>query len=146
MAEIATSYPNETVTATGTKRIFLVEDDLDDQELIIDAITAIKDSIVVDTQTKGNKAILHLLDLDEAQLPNLIILDYNLPELNGSEILEALSLHNRFDAIPKVIWSTSSTGQFEAKCLALGATAYLIKPSDLDGINKLAQRMVDLCQ
>src|SRR5689334_8119926 len=116
MPEIIESYPEKLTRTTGIKRIFLVDDDHDDQELIIDAITAIKDSIVADTQTNGNKAILHLLDLDDDQLPNLIILDYNLPELNGSEILEALSHHNRFDSIPKVIWSTSSTGQLEAKC------------------------------
>jgi CheY-like chemotaxis protein len=145
MTEDAEVFLNIKSNAIGMKKIFLVDDDLDDQDLIIEAINSITNNIDITTVTNGNKAILHLLDLANDDLPDLIVLDYNLPELNGSEILEALSKHQRFDAIPKVIWSTSSSGLYEPKCMALGAKAYLTKPSDLSGIHQLAKQMIAYC-
>jgi CheY-like chemotaxis protein len=145
MTEQPDSFSQTRISSHKTKKIFLVDDDLDDQELFIDAIQSINANIKVITQTNGNKAIQHLLELGDKELPDLIVLDYNLPEFDGSQILEALSNHARFDAIPKVVWSTSGSGLFEPKCMALGAKAYLIKPSDLSGINKLAKQLIALC-
>lgn len=140
-------HPEEAIMkGTNTKFIFLVEDDLDDQELIIDAIMAQRANIKVKTATNGSKALSELETIDDDALPDLIVLDYNLPELNGSQILELLAKKTRYQDIPKVVWSTSNAGLYEEKCLRLGATAYLVKPSDLKGIQRLATQMIDLCE
>jgi len=51
----------------------------------------------------GEKLITHLEGLGDGSLPCLIILDYNLPELNAEEILKILSRCKRYDPIPKVV-------------------------------------------
>ena len=128
------------------KKILLVDDDIDDQDLMIDALHTVASNILVNTQMNGNMAIKYLMELTEHELPDLILLDYNLPELNGSEILEALSKHARFDSIPKIIWSTSSSGLYEERCMAQGAKAYLVKPSDMKGIIALAEKVIGFAQ
>jgi len=125
--------------------IFLAEDDIDDQELLIEAMIHHADNIKIETATNGRKAILFLENLPEHSLPCLIILDYNLPELDGGEILKVLSNHKRFSHVPKVVWSTSNSHLYKQLCLDGGAQAYFVKPSDILGIKKLAKEMLSIC-
>jgi CheY-like chemotaxis protein len=91
--------------------------------------------------------VLPFLDsLTDAQLPQLILLDYNLPEQNGADVLEQLTKTSRYQAIPKIVWSTSNWAQYRSRCLELGAAFYMVKPSDIKGIEDLAKQMLDLCQ
>ena len=125
--------------------IFLAEDDIDDQELLIEALNHFDRSVSVQSATNGKKAIIFLESLPETSLPCLIVLDYNLPELNGAQILELLAQQKRYQDIPKVVWSTSNSELFKNDCLNLGTKAYFIKPRDLLGINNLAKTMMDIC-
>lgn len=125
--------------------IFLAEDDLDDQEFLTDAFATLNTNLKVHGITNGNKAIGFLQELDDAQLPKLIILDYNLPEMNGAEILQALMQEERYHTIPKIVWSTSNSPNYQTKCLELGAKAYLVKPSDVAGIESMAKQMLAYC-
>jgi CheY-like chemotaxis protein len=122
--------------------IFLAEDDMDDQELLIDAMSQYDGNLTFQTVTNGKQAIVLLGSLPHNSLPSLIILDYNLPELNGAQILEMLNHQERFQPIPKVVWSTSNSELYKNRCLALGAKAYFVKPSDLTGIQNLAKEML----
>lgn len=134
----------------GTKNIngrliLLAEDDIDDQELLTDAINNLDSSIKVYAISNGNKAVAYLEALKDEALPQLIVLDYNLPEMNGEEILEKLSKNKRYDIIPKIVWSTSNSALYKTKCLQLGAKAYMVKPSDFSGIEDLAKQMLEFC-
>ena len=133
-------------TITDSKLIFLAEDDLDDQELLIEAFTNLDTETEIFTIANGNKAIGLLEKMADNQLPNLIILDYNLPEVNGGQILEILQKDQRYHPIPKVIWSTSNSPMYQSQCLSLGARAYLVKPSDIKGIQNMAQQMLSFCK
>ena len=132
-------------TTTEPKLIFLAEDDLDDQELLIEAFTNLDTKAEIFTIANGNKAIGFLEKMPDNQLPHLIILDYNLPEVNGGQILEILQKDQRYHTIPKVIWSTSNSPMYQSQCLSLGAKAYLVKPSDINGIQNMAQQMLSYC-
>jgi CheY-like chemotaxis protein len=123
--------------------IFLAEDDVDDQELLVEAFTRLDNTIKVRAATNGKKALGLLENL--SQNPCLIVLDYNLPELSGAEILERLNKMKRFEDITKIVWSTSNSPVYERICLDLGAKAYLVKPNDISGINRLAQLMLQMC-
>lgn len=125
--------------------ILLAEDDLDDQEFLTDAFATLNTDLKVHGITNGNKAIGFLQELDDTQLPKLIILDYNLPEMNGAEILQALLQEERYRVIPKIVWSTSNSPNYQTKCLELGAKAYLVKPSDVAGIESMARQMLAYC-
>jgi CheY-like chemotaxis protein len=131
--------------APGAKRILLAEDDLDDQELLIEAIEHVDAHFQVYTINNGNKTISFLEKLEDDQLPSLIILDYNLPEVNGGQILQILNANLRYKPIPKVVWSTSNSPLYKTQCLELGAKAYMVKPSDINSIQNMAQQMLAFC-
>ena len=125
--------------------IFLAEDDIDDQELLVEAFNKIDKEVSVKIENNGKRALSFLEGLPPDESPCLIVLDYNLPELSGAEILTRLNELKRFEDITKVVWSTSNSPVYEKICLELGARAYLVKPSDISGIYLLAQRMLQLC-
>jgi CheY-like chemotaxis protein len=139
--------PNENnIKNPGTRTIFLAEDDIDDQEFLQDALLAIDPAVRLIAFSSGLKFINRLKETADEHLPCLIVLDYNIPELNGAEILEQLKLHDRYAGIPKVVWSTSDSQLYRETCLSNGAKAYLVKPSSITGIAEIAREMLHYCQ
>ena len=65
-------------------------------------------------------------------LPDVVLLDLNLPGMNGQELLEELRGNARPPAIPIVILSTSTNPRDIAACYRLGAAGYLCKPLSID--------------
>ena len=65
--------------------IVLAEDDIDDQELLAEAFSEIDPSIRLYTFSTGKKFLNFLDALPDEEIPDLVILDYNIPELNGAE-------------------------------------------------------------
>ena len=126
--------------------IVLAEDDLDDQELLVEAFSSLDDSLGVITVNNGKKLFSFLESLPDGKYPCLIVLDYNLPEMNGSEILARINETPRFEKVTKVIWSTSNSPLYEKVCLERGAKAYLVKPSDLQGLKNMASLMLSMCR
>jgi CheY-like chemotaxis protein len=126
------------------KRIFLAEDDIDDQEFLRDALLSLDDSLRIDIANTGEKALNYLNSLTEEQLPSLIILDYNLPQISGYELLKHMTGKKKFENTSKIVWSTSNSPMYEQSCLTTGALAYFIKPSDMDGILRMAEKMLEL--
>jgi CheY-like chemotaxis protein len=118
---------------------------LDDQEFLQEAIKAIDDSIHLVSFSTGVKFMNALSAIADEELPDLIVLDYNIPELNGAEILEQLSKQERYTTIPKIVWSTSDSELYRQNCLASGAKAYLVKPSSISGIASVAKEMLAYC-
>ena len=128
------------------KFILLGEDDVDDQELLKEIFTSVDPSFRLLFVDSGKQVVNLLEKLHDDQLPCLIVLDYNMPGLNGADILKELSVNNRYATIPRIIWSTSGSETFRNKCLELGAADYVIKPSNVKGLVETAQYMLSLCQ
>jgi len=127
------------------RHIFLAEDDLDDQEFLTEALLYLDADIHVHIESSGQKAINYLEKAGDRELPCLIVLDYNLPLVSGHEILINIQNSDRYRNIVKVVWSTSNSPHYEKVCLESGAAAYFVKPSDIAGIQELAQKMLKLC-
>lgn len=127
------------------RSIFLAEDDIDDQEFLKEALLSIDPAIELVSFSSGLKFMHHISQLDDNALPSLIILDYNIPEMNGAEILSKLN-EPRYASIPKIVWSTSDSHLYHQNCLSFGASAYLVKPSSIMGINEIAKEMLGYCQ
>jgi len=95
-------------------------------------------SIQLISFTNGKKFIEAIESLASEDLPGLIILDYNIPEMNGAEILQHIGQDNRYNHIVKIVWSTSNSDRFKNSSLQAGARDYIVKPSNLSGIQALA--------
>ena len=83
--------------------------------------------------------------MEDEKLPCLIVLDYNLPVLNGAEVLRELKEYKRYESIPKIIWSTSGSDTYKSICLAMGAKAYVMKPSNVKELEDTVRLMISLC-
>jgi len=120
----------------------LAEDDIDDQELLEEAFREIDPRIRILSFTSGRQFIQYLDALPDHSIPDLIVLDYNIPEITGADILRHVEEKPRYRTIVKLVWSTSSASLFEKTCMSLGARAYLVKPSNISGLVEMARRML----
>jgi CheY-like chemotaxis protein len=135
--EIAGSLPS--------KFILLGEDDPDDQEMLTDVFSSIDNSFILLFVNNGKEVVSALEKLKDEQMPCLIVLDYNMPGMNGAEILKEIGSNPRYKDVPKIMWSTSGSEKFKKTCLELGAADYVIKPSNNEDLKKIANYMLSLC-
>jgi len=138
--------PNNLPSFPNTKFILIGEDDTDDQEFLKEIFTEVDSSFFLLFEKNGRKIIDYLEQLGNEGLPCLILLDYNMPDLNGAEILGELNKKTRYKSIPKIIWSTSGSSTFRKSCLDLGANDYFIKPSKVSDMVNLINKMLSICQ
>lgn len=127
------------------KFILLGEDDPDDQEMLTDVFASIDNSFILFFVNNGKEVLSALEKLHDEQMPCLIVLDYNMPGLNGADILKEIGSNKRYRDIPKIVWSTSSSDKFKKSCLELGAADYVIKPSNSMDLEKIARYMLKIC-
>lgn len=126
--------------------ILAADDDEEDLELIEIAIRNVAPQADVHKVKSGREVLRYLGNLPDQELPCLIILDFNMVELNGAQVLSRINEHNRFDNIPKVILSTSGAPIHIHECKARGATDYLVKPNNMKDLISLAEKMLTYCQ
>jgi Response regulators consisting of a CheY-like receiver domain and a winged-helix DNA-binding domain len=127
------------------KFILLGEDDPDDQEMLTEVFSSIDNTFILFFVNNGKEVISALEKLGDDQMPCLIVLDYNMPGLNGADILKEINGNERYRQIPKIVWSTSGSEKFRALCLELGAVDYVIKPSNNHELEKIARYMLSVC-
>jgi CheY-like chemotaxis protein len=73
---------------------------------------------------------------EQNELPCLIVLDLNMPKMNGTETLSHIKKDERFKDIPVIIYSTSINPFEKEKCMRLGAHSYITKPITFeDGVS-----------
>lgn len=137
------SQTTKTAEQPAYHTIFLAEDDEDDQELIRLAFTKLRSKHQLEIVNNGQE----MLDALEGQstFPCLIILDLNMPILNGIQTLKELKENPRFSKIPKVILTTSDSEENKSKCYSYGATDYFIKPSRVTEIVTTIEKIVSYC-
>lgn len=125
------------VTASGPRRssdpILVVEDNAEDYMALRRAFRkhAVRNP-VVHCQT-GEQALEYLQGLGQhpawpAALPVLVLLDLNMPGLDGRDVLGALQFDAALHSIPVVVLTTSAQARDVADCYRLGANSYLTKP------------------
>jgi CheY-like chemotaxis protein len=120
----------------GKKRtFFIVDDDIDDQELFIEAVNEIDNSIHCISSSDCEEA-LGLLRSGNISLPDMIFLDLNMPRLNGKQCLIELKKEANLRHIPVIIYSTSSEKRDIEETSKLGAAHFLTKPNRFDELCK----------
>lgn len=124
--------------------IIYAEDDLDDLFILTQAFQK-HDHIEVLHAPDGKKAMLLLETMaGENSLPCLVILDINMPVMNGREALQAIRSHDNLNKLPVVLFSTSSSAS--DRLFAEAHEALLItKPSDYLNLETIVTNFLDHC-
>lgn len=108
--------------------LLIADDDQDDLDIFTEAFIRDNPGYIVEHATGGKAALQFLQNAKE--LPLVLILDYQMPDLNGPEVLRHLAADKRYKNLVKVMWSTSRRIKDMEDCKNLGATHYLVKPGD----------------
>lgn len=115
--------------------ILLVEDDEVDIMTVKRAVKEVGIDNSIHTAQNGELALEYL---EEAELmPSIILLDINMPRMNGLEFLEVIKSDKRFKRIPVIILTTSQEDQDRYKSFDLQAAGYMLKPVDYNQFIKL---------
>jgi len=129
------------------KVILLVEDNPDDVKLTLRALkkSNIRNEVVV--ASDGVKALDYLFGTgeysgrDTSKVPQVILLDLNMPRLGGIEVLQRMRADERTKLLPVVVLTTSNEDAGRIDSYRLGANSYVIKPVDFDQFAKAVQQL-----
>jgi CheY-like chemotaxis protein len=121
--------------------IYSVDDDKDERFFIREAFT----DFLRDDQVRFFSNGLELISAltDEKTVPDFIMMDLNMPLMNGKEALELIKKNEAWKSIPVVIFSTSNYELDIAKCLASGAKKYICKPASMMEYPKIFKGLID---
>src|SRR6185436_18896326 len=114
-------------------QILLVEDNEGDILLTLEAFKEIKAKNSIAVVKDGEEAIEFLKkqgQYADSVMPNLILLDINMPKLNGMEVLDFIKKDEKLKKIPVVMLTTSSSESDIAACYERSANCFITKPLD----------------
>ena len=123
--------------------VLYADDDLDDVQLIADAFAPYRSVIDLHTFANGMDLLLHL-EGKVSEPPCLVILDINMPILNGKETLRAIRNLKHFEELPVVLFSTSTLPSEKAFARSLNA-GFCPKPLHYEHIDLIVEEMLDQC-
>ena len=118
--------------AAASRQILLVEDNPDDVELTRIAFTEAGCDHQLVVVSDGAAAVSYLQACTPAELPALVLLDLNLPRLDGREVLQAIRAEPATRSLPVVVLTTSAEPFDVEQVYALGANSYIQKPVDFE--------------
>lgn len=130
--------------AKKSPQILIADDDLDDLEMLEEALIEAAPDAVISKAVGGVRAVELLNGYTGATLPDLIVLDYNMPDMSGAEVLSYINEQKRYSAIPRVVFSTSDARRHVSDCLTKGAKKYFVKPNTKRELDEIALQMLSL--
>jgi DNA-binding response OmpR family regulator len=113
---------------TRRRTYYIIDDDVDDQNFLIEALRANNPDIQCFTALDGKRA-LRDLSSNLSSLPDAIFLDLNMPKFNGKQCLAEIKRTPSLLHIPIVIYSTTSDKNEIVETLKLGAAYFMTKKS-----------------
>lgn len=117
------------------KTILLVEDDQLDVISVQRSLSKLEQDYELFTAYNGIEA-LEILRSDESRIPDVILLDLNMPKMNGIEFLKAIKADEKFKDIKVFIMTTSGEEADRKTAESLGISGYLIKPLNFNNNDK----------
>ena len=132
-----------TLAIVTVNKVVLAEDDEDDRMFFETFLVDRKDIHLLQSVSDGAALFEALQDPELVkELPDIIILDQNMPRMNGLETLKVLKSSEKYTRIPVVIYSTYIHEKLIESCLNSGASLVLAKPDDKDGYLTMLDKMV----
>ncbi|OHB54077.1 MAG: two-component system response regulator [Planctomycetes bacterium RBG_13_44_8b] len=124
------------------KSILLVEDDIVDAMAVKRAFDHLHVTNELVHVINGEEALDYLKNIDNVK-PQIILLDLNMPRMNGIEFMKIIKADDNLKNIPVVILTTSNAEQDRVQAFNLGIAGYIVKPVDhnnfIDMMSKIHQ-------
>jgi chemotaxis family two-component system response regulator Rcp1 len=128
------------------RRVLLIEDSSGDVRLTKEAFREANLAVEIDVASDGIEAMAFLNDAQsnhETALPDIILLDLNLPRMDGREVLAQIKEDPELRLIPTIILTTSAAERDIRKAYDLRANCYLTKPVQLEDFEELVRSIND---
>jgi CheY-like chemotaxis protein len=126
--------------------ILLIEDSPGDTRLTLEAFHDANSTINVHVAKDGIEAMAYLRregDHSKSPRPELILLDLNMPKMDGRQVLAEIKKDESLKLIPTVILSTSEAEEDVVKCFQLQANSYFCKPVEFEVFENLIRSIND---
>ena len=120
-------------------RILVVDDSAEDVLLLEEAMQEFGLDAELESACDGEQALLRLRD--GRPLPDIVLLDLNMPRRSGREVLEEVKQDAALRSLPVIIFSTSSSPLDVEHCYDRHANSYLVKPIDFDGLGDVVRAL-----
>ena len=133
-------------TDTPKAMILLIEDNPADQEMTRRALAKANPDVTLEVVDDGEQALDFLLRrdvyaADETPVPQLVLLDLNLPKLSGKEIIRSVRGHDQLKHMPLIVLTTSPAEEDILESYRLGCNSYLTKPNRFDEFVGVMQQL-----
>ena len=136
-------------TESGVAHILLVEDNLGDVFLFREALKAAGVDYEITVINDGAQDLSFVEDPNQygaRGIPDLAVLDLNLPKVEGTEVLEAMRANPDLCKVPVAVMTSSPSPRDRERAVQLGARRFITKPLDLDEFLKIGSVLKELLQ
>jgi CheY-like chemotaxis protein len=128
------------------KYFLYADDDFDDRQTIAEMISKIDHNLKIVVVENGIGVLNYLKSLEQEDVfPCFILLDINMPLMDGFKTLELLKSNHSFKNIPVILFTTSSHSRDIELARRLGAENLITKPFSHDGIEEITRRFASFC-
>lgn len=141
---VAASGNNGTLVDSGLRKkdihgvILYLEDNASNIDLVEEILTTQRSNIHLLTNAFGRNAVPLALE----NKPDLILLDLNLSDIHGSEVLKTLQANKKTSEIPVVVISADAMPQQISRLMELGARRYVVKPLDVNVLLQIVDEFI----
>ena len=127
----------------------MCDDDPDDQLLVSDALEEARFGNPIDFTSNGKELLAYLnregqyAHLVDHPLPGIILLDLNMPIMDGREVLQKIKEHEKFRSIPIIVLTTSKAETDIARTYDMGVSSFIVKPVSFDNLVDMIRSVTD---
>jgi DNA-binding response OmpR family regulator len=121
--------------------VLYIDDDPDDSEFAVEALSNVDDTIKCLVFTKAKDALQFLLETDE--LPDFIFLDINMPLMNGKQCLLKIKAEPKLKDIPVVMCSTTLQTSEMKVYFEMGVYDFIVKPNTIEKMRIEMQAIIE---
>jgi len=125
------------------EKVFIVDDDPDDRQIIMQAFVENHSQFgCLFFENAGQ--LLNSMNTEGNELPNLILLDLNMPGITGLQALKEIRQNKKFAQIPVIVLTTSKLKKDRVSSYELGASCFLTKPDSFSKLLKIVDAIIRL--
>jgi CheY-like chemotaxis protein len=124
------------------QNILLIDDDDDDREIFREAVNSLGKGILCEDEKNPTQALEKLRKSEV--LPDIIFLDYNMPDMNGQDFIAQIKGEQRLRDIPVILYSTYSKEAAEQLLLTAGTEKFISKPYNFDDLKSILKIVLQI--